>query len=268
MVEAYNQCKNALKEGEALIHANYSYHLAFILRLFDRNLLKRPAAVVSESSDHSRIAAVTYIDFVIKEVDRHINLTKIITWNDGCAAQFRSRFVVKLLSNYRRDLQIEWSYNEAHHGKGPMDGIGGTIKNVVFRQAKSRRVISVAANKFVPLIAALFQKEKDFLRKPGDINQSPSIPATLQTHKSVRLSIAKGGTIIDFYFLSNGKEPCHTQSFSERKCGHRERKYESLALFRLLCAEFMKKYLEENEAEDWLKYPMYQSASNCSHYVI
>ena len=66
------------------------------------------------------------------------------------------------------------------------DGIGGTIKNVVFRQVKSGRVIinsaeefSVAANKFVPLIATLFQKEKDFLCKPDYINQSPSILATL-----------------------------------------------------------------------------------------
>ena len=80
--------------------------------------------MVSESSDHSRIAALTCIDFVIKEVERHTSLTKIVMWGDGCTAQFRSRFVFKLLANYRRDLQLEWNYNETHHGKGPMDGIG------------------------------------------------------------------------------------------------------------------------------------------------
>ena len=64
-------------------------------------------AVVSESSDHSQIAALTRIDFVIKEVERHTNLTKIIMWSDGCAAHFRSRFVFKLLENYRRELQLE-----------------------------------------------------------------------------------------------------------------------------------------------------------------
>ena len=36
----------------------------------DRNLVKRPVAVVSESSDHSRIAALTCIDFVIKVVEK------------------------------------------------------------------------------------------------------------------------------------------------------------------------------------------------------
>ena len=47
-----------------------------------------------------------------------------------------------------------------------------------------------------------------------------------------------------------------SQSCSERKCGHVERDYESLVMFRSLCANCMKKYLEENEAKDWLKCPM------------
>ena len=89
-----------------------------------------------------------------------------------------------------------------------MDGIRGTIKNVVFRQVKSSRVIinsaeefSVAANKCVLSVATLFQKHKDLLCEPDNINQSPSIPATLQIHKFVWSSTAEGGTIIDFYFL-------------------------------------------------------------------
>ena len=151
--EARNQCKNAVKEGEALIHvdhnesyknkqqdeiqrayfgqSSFSLFTAAVYHLdSNRNLVKRPVVVVSESSDHSRIAALKCIEFVIKEVERQTNLTKIIMWSDGCAAQFRSRFVFKLLANYRRNLQLEWNYNEAHHSKAPMDGIGGTIKNV------------------------------------------------------------------------------------------------------------------------------------------
>ena len=30
-------------------------------------------------------------------------------------------------------------------GRGPMDGIGGTIKNLVFRQVKSRKVVISSA---------------------------------------------------------------------------------------------------------------------------
>ena len=124
---------------------------------------------------------------------------------------------------------------------------------MVSGEQNSAEEFSVTSNKFVPSIETLFQKEKDLLCEPDDINQSPSVPPTIQIHKLVRSSTAEGGTIIDFYFFSNGKEPFHTQSYLERKCGHAEREYESLALFRSLCAYCMKKYLEEKEAENWLK---------------
>ena len=84
-------------------------------------------------------------------------------WNDGCAAQFRSHLVFKVLANYRRDLQLDWNYNKALRGKGPMGGIWRTIKNMVLIQVKSGRVItnsaeefSVAINKFVPSLATIF----------------------------------------------------------------------------------------------------------------
>ena len=212
--------------------------------------------MVSESSDHLQIAVLTCIDFVIKEVERYTNVTKIIMCS--MVALLSLDHVLSLSC-----LQITGgTCNSSGITKRPitgkeLGGIGATIKNVVFRQVKYGRVIinsfqefSVAAIKFVPLVATLFQKQKDLLCQPDDINQTPSIPATLQIHKFVRSTTVEGGTIIDFYFLSNGKEPCHTQSYSEKKCGHVERKYESLALLRLPCAYYMKKYLEENEAED------------------
>ena len=97
--------------------------------------------------------------------------------SDGYVAQFRSRFVFKILANYGKDLQLEWNYNEPHYGKGPMDGIRGTIKNVVFRQVRSGRVVinsaeevSVTANKFVQSIPTLFQNENDLLCEPDDIS--------------------------------------------------------------------------------------------------
>ena len=97
--------------------SSFSLFKAAVYRLdSDRNLVKRPAAGVSESIDHSRIAALTCINFVIKEVERHTNLTKMIMWSDGSAAQFRSRFALKLLAKYRRDLRLERNYNEAYHG--------------------------------------------------------------------------------------------------------------------------------------------------------
>ena len=50
------------------------------------------------------------------------NKSKLYIVSDGCASQFRSRYVFSLLKHIHPDITIEWHYNEAHHGKGPMMG--------------------------------------------------------------------------------------------------------------------------------------------------
>ena len=40
-----------------------------------------------------------------------------------------------------KTVQLEWYYNKAHHGKGPMDDVGGTIKGVVFGLVKSNKIV-------------------------------------------------------------------------------------------------------------------------------
>ena len=62
-------------------------------------------------------------------------IKKVIAWSDG-----NSRFVFMLLSTIDQAINVEWHYNEAHLGKGPMDGVGGTIKNLVLPAVKSGNV--------------------------------------------------------------------------------------------------------------------------------
>ena len=63
---------------------------------------------------------------------------KIIVWSDGCSAQFSSRSVFRLLTEDLFDgVELTWNYNEKSHGKGPMEGVGGTVKNIIFRKVKS-----------------------------------------------------------------------------------------------------------------------------------
>ena len=151
--------------------------------------------------------------------------------SDGCASQFRSRFVFKLLSSYRPELLLEWNYNEAHHGRGPMVGIGGTIKNVVFRQVKSRKVIInsptefyEAANQFVPSIKYLYQPESSLFEEPHDIKNAPVIPNTLQIHRLVRELEVGGKACISFFGLSCDIDPVYVKDYKNNlKCGHIEK---------------------------------------------
>ena len=69
---------------------------------------------------------------------------------------------------FQKDVSLEGHYNEAYHGKDPMDGIGGTIKNLVAKAAP--------------------------------------IPATLKIHNVKR--VKEGNSFVNkFYYLSDDLEP-------------------------------------------------------------
>ena len=69
-------------------------------------------------------------------------------WSDGCASQFRSRFVFALMTHLNPDYTIQWYYNERHHGKGHMDGVWGTVKNMIFQHVKSKKCVISGAKDF------------------------------------------------------------------------------------------------------------------------
>ena len=82
-----------------------------------------------EPTSFKLTSVLTVIDH-LREKHQHVPLkNNSIVWSDGCSAQCQSQFVFKLLSSIDSSLSITWCYNERHHGKGPMDGIGGTLKN-------------------------------------------------------------------------------------------------------------------------------------------
>ena len=104
-----------------------------------------------------------------------------------------------------------------------MDGIGGTIKNVVYRQVKSERVtINSAsdffetANRFVPSVTTLFQRKSEIFPESDDIKKAPSIPSTLKIHKLVRTSTHNGAEIQKF--LSDSKRTLFCAKVFEIQC--------------------------------------------------
>ena len=77
---------------------------------------------------------------------------------------------------------LSWFYNERHHGKIPVDGVGTTIKNVIFWKVKSGQIVvhtpkefSDAAMKFVLSIITVYLPKSDEIFEPENIHQAPSI---------------------------------------------------------------------------------------------
>ena len=66
--------------------------------------------------------------------------------------QFLLKFVFKLLTTMHPEMNLEWHYNEAHHGKGHMDRIEGAVKNAVFRKILSGEVKVSNPKEFVEYV--------------------------------------------------------------------------------------------------------------------
>ncbi|CAF0921078.1 unnamed protein product, partial [Didymodactylos carnosus] len=78
------------------------------------------------------------------------DVDEIIFFSDGAASQFKNRYLLRYLTHLRdkTDLDISWNYFASSHGKGVVDGIGGTIKRLVWTEIMAGKRCS-SADEFV-----------------------------------------------------------------------------------------------------------------------
>ena len=255
--EFYNELKRNLNKNDCIIQVDYSesycnkqqgeiqsayfghtnFSIFTVCGYFRKetssDLTKVPITIVSEAKDQSRIASHACVSKVIECVEEQMPianyLNRVIIWSDGCSAQFRSRFTFSILVDLYPAKTIEWNYNEAHHGKGPMDGIGGTIKNKVYQNVKSGKLVihtpkefSEAAKSLIPSIT-IYLPEAEIPSEQPD-RESPAIPGTLQVHQIIRKKNNQGVWYLEFYKLSSDEEPFYKQFYRKGDdpvvCGH------------------------------------------------
>ena len=167
----------------------------------DNGGLKKDSIVIfSDIKQDNRAAALTYLKEVVEKAEE-TNVAKydnIIVWSDECCAQFRSRFVFRLSTEDLFDgVNLTWNYNEKSHGNRPMDIVGGTVKNIIFRKVKSGFVtidsafeFQKAILKFVPSIKNVSLPDTDVLNEPENIEQeSKKITETLKIHHVERFEV-------------------------------------------------------------------------------
>ena len=152
-------------------------------------------------------------------------------------------FVFCLLTEIQKGVDIVWHNFEAYHGKGPMDGIGGTIKNVVFKKVLSGSTVintpkeSAESANTVSTISCLYLANEDLLQEPDHVKDCPPIPNTIKTHKIVWSYTSKGVPCNKFFYVSNDEEPHFVQWYDNT------------------CCHCLKSY---NQNEEWLKCPVCQ----------
>ena len=113
------------------------------------------------------------------------------------------------MSYYPHDLKIYWDYGEAHHFKGPHDGIGGTVKRKVYRDVTACKVIIKDAKHFADYANTVMNVRVEYLDKSDitllNLNDAVYIYGTLQIHHLERVSQSE----ITFYYNSPYKQLAH-----------------------------------------------------------
>ena len=61
--------------------------------------------------------------------DKFVNISKLYYMSDGCAAQYKNRNNFINLTYHFSDFGVlaVWDFHPSSHGKGPCDGLGGSI---------------------------------------------------------------------------------------------------------------------------------------------
>ena len=199
---------------------------------------KHSIAIVTEKKIIHIITSHSCILKVIEEIKKlHPYLPEKIAvhlWTDGCASQFRSKFVFKLTTMFPKNYSVIRYYNERHHDKGPMDGVGGCVKNVVFRHVRSGKIVIESArafaenaDKFVKGITVLYLSSDEVLNEHEDVSDTPYVDAmsTLQVHMVKSGKTKAGFSYLHFVKIASDRQPFYTHWYGRLgdltdSCGH------------------------------------------------
>ena len=113
---------------------------------FDRKLHSKVIAL--DNLDHGKDTVVAYVDYLLYTLPATVKTFSV--WSDGPSSQFKNKFitaVIKALED-KHQINIKWTYFATSHGKGPVDGIVGSVKRQVWTAASRRTSLVTDATSF------------------------------------------------------------------------------------------------------------------------
>ena len=171
--------------------------------------------IISDCLHHDTIAVYVFQNSLIDFLTTKFNSLprKIIYFSDGAAAQYKNRKNFLNLCHHKPDFGIdaEWHFFATSHGKGPCDGLGGTVKRLAARTSLQRpyehqimtpRQLYEWASDNIPGISFAYCTTDDYIKADSFLElrfqQSRTIPGTQKLH----------------CFIPFQKDKLHTKVFS------------------------------------------------------
>ena len=104
---------------------------------------KESFVIVSNDLNHTKDAVYAFVSYILEYLKKQYPSLKIVDiWSDGAASQFKQRYLFANLYPWQEQfsITISWHFFATSHGKGAVDGIGGTVKRSVWRHIKSTSI--------------------------------------------------------------------------------------------------------------------------------
>ena len=105
----------------------------------------RSMSVISDHMAHNTMAVHAFLKPMFKYLIKlNPSAKKVIMYSDNCTGQYKNCYNIGSLLNFKQmyNLDVEWHFSDACHGKGAVDGIGATIKQNA-RRASIRNIVSI-----------------------------------------------------------------------------------------------------------------------------
>ena len=171
----------------------------------DDNELKLKSFVsMSECLRHDTIAVHLFQRQLVDYIKSNLQgINKIIYFSDGASGQYKNKKNFINLTHHEQDLKIaaEWHFFPTSHGKGPCDGIGGTLKRLAARASLQRvnnpirtpRELFTWATEALPNVTCHYstnaEYEEEEKRLSPRFQKAITIKGTLKYHCMIPVSL-------------------------------------------------------------------------------
>lgn len=107
-------------------------------------------AIISDDLTHDKCCVWVFLKEIITDLKRDHSIEEVSIFSDGCASQFKNRYTLSNLCHMEEDFGVtgDWCFFATSHGKGAVDGVGGSVKRMVWERVKCRQARVSTAEQF------------------------------------------------------------------------------------------------------------------------
>ncbi|KAJ8044972.1 hypothetical protein HOLleu_07881 [Holothuria leucospilota] len=172
---AIRKCKENLNKDECLVQMDFAenytcvpleevqsgywnqegvtlHPMVMYYRDENQTLKHHSFVAVSDDKNHNATTIFSIVKDLVPRLVKIVPSLKLVHyWTDSPTAQYRNKTIFSLVSDHHElfnGIFASWNYFEAGHGKGPCDGIGGTVKRLADEAVKREAAVIQDANDF------------------------------------------------------------------------------------------------------------------------